>query len=336
MAKTRTLAPGKGREASSTTVTPSAASRSRTEEGSSGAGIDGGSGRKRETSRSVTTKKKQTSAASTATAREAGGGVGARAGAGREEVRSGTAVRSGAVAHPARGGTSVVGAQFFHHVSQPTRFGYAAPMRPRLLVSALVTTGLAAALVFGVVVASADPPAGKEIRRDPENKKGISPYMELIVKGQSTFIARDIPGAIAVFQEAIKLDPEQMLAFYRLGEAEQEAGKLDDAEKAWEAALSKKGHDNLKGKVLFCIAGLRERQQKWQAAKDAWQSYAAFLQGNPKVMGFPATAADRIKQIDRRVQLEADYGKVKERIAQRIREKEKEASDNAKKDKLNK
>ncbi len=145
------------------------------------------------------------------------------------------------------------------------------------------------------------------------------------MKGQATFVARDIPGAISTFQEAIKLDPEQMLAFYRLGEAEQEAGKLDDADKAWEAALSKKGHDDLKGKVLFVIAGLRERQQKWQAAKDAWQAYAAFLQGNPKVLGYPATAADRIKQIDRRVQLEADYGKVKERIAQRIAEKEKEA-----------
>jgi tetratricopeptide (TPR) repeat protein len=209
-------------------------------------------------------------------------------------------------------------------------------MRPRFTLPPLVTAALAAALALGNVVASADPPKGKEIRRDPDNKKGISPYMELVVKGQSTFIARDIPGAISVFQEAIKLDPEQMLAFYRLGEAEQEAGKLDDADKAWEAALSKKGHDDLKGKVLFNIAGLRERQQKWQAAKDAWQSYTAFLQGNPKVLGFPATAADRIKQIDRRVQLEADYGKVKERIAQRIAEKEKEAAENAKKDKLNK
>ena len=209
-------------------------------------------------------------------------------------------------------------------------------MRPRLRLAALVTASFVAALAVGTLAASADPQKGKEIRRDPDNKKGISPYMELVVKGQSTFIARDIPGAIATFQEAIKLDPEQMLAFYRLGEAEQEAGKLDDADKAWEAALSKKGPEDLKGKVLFVIAGLRERQQKWQAAKDAWQSYAAFLGGNPKVMGFPATAADRIKQIDRRVQLEADYGKVKERIAQRIAEKEKEAAENAKKDKLNK
>jgi tetratricopeptide (TPR) repeat protein len=205
-------------------------------------------------------------------------------------------------------------------------------MRARFALTALVAT----AMGLGNVVANADPPKGKEIRRDPENKRGISPYMELVVKGESTFIARDIPGAIATFQEAIKLKPDEMLAFYRLGEAEQEAGKLDDADKTWEAALSKKGTDDLKGKVLFVIAGLRERQQKWQAAKDSWEAYAAFLQGNAKVHGYPATAADRIKQIDRRVQLEADYGKVKERIAKRIAEKEKEAEENAKKDKLNK
>jgi hypothetical protein len=214
-------------------------------------------------------------------------------------------------------------------------------MRPRLALTSLV----AAALALGSVLANADPPKGKEIRRDPENRRGISPYMELVNKGEAAFVARDIPGAVSTFQEAIKLKPDEMLAFYRLGEAEQESGKLDDADKAWEAALSKRctqgcdnrnTPDNLKAKVMFAIAFLRERQQKWPAAKDAWQSYAAFLQGNAKVHGYPATAADRIKMIDRRVQLEADYGKVKERIAQRIAEKEKEAAENAKKDKLNK
>lgn len=205
-------------------------------------------------------------------------------------------------------------------------------MRLRLALAALV----AVAMASGSLPANADRPKSNEIRRDPENKRGISPYIELVVKGESTFVARDIPGAIAIFQEAIKLKPDEMLAFYRLGEAEQEAGKLDDADKTWEAALSKKGTDDLKGKVLFVIAGLRERQQKWQAAKDSWEAYSAFLKGNPKVHGYPATATDRIKQIDRRVQLEADYGKVKQRIAQRIAEKETEAAENAKKDKLNK
>jgi tetratricopeptide (TPR) repeat protein len=204
-------------------------------------------------------------------------------------------------------------------------------MRPGPTLASLVV----AAIALGNVTANADPPKGKTIRRDPEGKTGISPYMEIVVKGEASFVARDIQGAVAAFQEAIKLEPEKMLAFYRLGEAELESGKMDDADKTWEAALSKKGPDDLKAKVLFVIAALRERQHKWQAAKDAWGAYGAFLQNNPKAKGFPATATERIKQADRRMKDEVDYGAVKQRIAARLAEKEKEATENAKKDKLN-
>jgi tetratricopeptide (TPR) repeat protein len=214
-------------------------------------------------------------------------------------------------------------------------------MRARSALTSLVV----AAMALGTLEAHADPPKGKDIRRDPENRKGISPYMELVNKGEASFVARDLPGAVSAFQEAIKLLPDEMLGLYRLGEVMQESGKLDDAEKAWEAALSKRCFqgcdkhftpDAMKAKVMFVIAGLRERQQKWAQAKEAWQAYTGFLTSNPKVQGYPATAADRIKMIDRRVQLEQDYGKVKERIAARLAEKEKEAAENAKKDKLNK
>src|SRR5262249_525998 len=143
-------------------------------------------------------------------------------------------------------------------------------MRVRLVAAPLV-----ALLLLGGAAAT----LAKEIKRDPDNRRGISPYMELVVKGQASFTARDLPGAITAFQDAIKLKPGEMLAFYRLGEAEQESAKLDDADKAWGAALSKKCSqgcdsvntpDNLKAKVMFAIAGLRERQQKWPAAKEAW------------------------------------------------------------------
>jgi tetratricopeptide (TPR) repeat protein len=202
-------------------------------------------------------------------------------------------------------------------------------MRARYALTALA----AAAIALGNLTAVADPP--KQIRRDPLNKKGISPYMELVVKGDHQFVARDVPAAIATYQKAIETDPEQMLAFYRLGEAQQDSGNLDEADKAWQTALGKKGPNDLKAKVLFVIAGLRERQHRWQDGKDAWTAYSAFLEANPKVHGYPATAADRIKQADRRMKDEIDYGKVKERIAARIAEKEREAAENAKKDKLN-
>jgi tetratricopeptide (TPR) repeat protein len=207
-------------------------------------------------------------------------------------------------------------------------------MRPSLALTALV----AAAIALGQVSAAADTPkaeAKKEGRKDPQGKRGISPYMELIAKGEAAFVARDLPGAVTAFQEAIKLDPEKMLGFYRLGEAQLESGKPDEADVTWQAALSKKGPDDLSAKVLFVIADLRERQRKWQASKEAWGAYAAFLQSHPKAAGYPATAAERQKQADRRMKDETDYGTVKERIAKRQAEKEAEAVENAKKDTRN-
>ncbi len=159
--------------------------------------------------------------------------------------------------------------------------------------------------------------------------------MELIAKGEAAFVARDLPGAVSAFQDAIKLDTEKMLGFYRLGEAQLEVGKPDEAEIAWQAALSKKGTDELNARVLFVLADLRERQQRWQASKEAWDAYAAFLQSHPKATGYAATAAERKKQAERRTKDETDYGAVKARIAKRQAEKEAEAIENAKKDTRN-
>jgi tetratricopeptide (TPR) repeat protein len=212
-------------------------------------------------------------------------------------------------------------------------------MRSRLIIPSLVTSTL---LLAGVASAqskdtkdAAKPASTGTTRKDPEGKSGISPYMEAIVKGEKQFVGGDASAAIASFQEATKLDAEKMLAFYRLGEAQIAAGKLEDADASFQAALGKKGNDDLHAKVLFVIADLRERQGKWQAAKDAWSAYSAYLQNNPRARGYPASAVDRQKMADRRMKDEVDYGKVKERIEKRRVEVEKEAEENAKKDKLN-
>ncbi len=181
----------------------------------------------------------------------------------------------------------------------------------------------------------AAPGASSPPRKDPSGRGGVSPYTEQILKGQASFVARDIPGAITGFQEAIKLDPSKMLGFYRLGEAMLESGNAAEAEAAWTTALGKKGPDELHAKVLFCLADLRERQKSWQAAGEAWGAYGAFLTSNPKAAGYPATATERQKQIDRRVKDEKDYVAVKERIVQREAERQKEAEENAKKDTRN-
>lgn len=233
-------------------------------------------------------------------------------------------------------------------MSPPALLEYAASMRPRSLVTSVVTS----ALLLASSIALADPPAAapkgdakaatpapstgkKEAHRDPEGRRGISPYMEQISKGEASFLARDFPGAVAAFQEAIKLDTEKMLGFYRLGEAMLASGKTDDAEATWQTALGKKGTEELNARLLMMLADLKERTHKWQPAKDGWAAYAAFLQNHPKAFGFPATAIERQKVIDKRIKDEADYGEVKTRIAKRQAEKEAEALENAKKDKLN-
>ncbi len=173
-------------------------------------------------------------------------------------------------------------------------------------------------------------------RRDPAGITGISPYMEAVKKGEDAYVARDFKGAIAAFQEAIKLDIQNALAYYRMGEAQLADGNLAEAEAQWQSAMSRTGSLDLKAKIHFVLADLKERQGKWQEAKDAWNAYQTFLQNNPKALGYAASAIERIKQIDRRVKDEKDYGEVKARTKKREEEKIKEAEENAKKDTKNK
>lgn len=229
-------------------------------------------------------------------------------------------------------------------------------MRVRFLFASLMATALSfvgSTSLAQQPAAPAKPPAGDatkpgatapttpgatapgQPRRDPNGQTGISPYMEQMKKGEDAYVARDFPGAVAAFQEAIKLDTAKMLGYYRIGEAQLAAGNIAEAEAQWQAALTKTGSNDLKAKVYFCLADLRERQQKWAEAKEAWNTYSSFLQSNPNALGYAATAIERIKQIDRRVKDEKDYGEVKARIKKREEERLKEAEENAKKDKKN-
>ncbi len=219
-------------------------------------------------------------------------------------------------------------------------------MASRLFVASLVVSSFAfAGTAFGQgaaappkpaagTAAAPTPPAGP--LKDPENKKGISPYMEAMKKAEDAFVARDFPSAVTGFQDAIKLDSQKMLGFYRLGEAQLASGKPEEAEAVWNVALNKEGPADLKAKVHFVLADLRERQRKLDVSKEAWGKYASFLKEQADAKGYAGTPEERQKVIDRRVKDEKDYAAVKERIIKRQAEREKEAAENAKKDKLNK
>ena len=104
--------------------------------------------------------------------------------------------------------------------------------------------------------------SGDEVRRDPKGIRGISPFWEALLRGDKSYVARDFDGSVAAYQEAIKLEPQNALGHYRMGEAQLAKGDQKEAEESWVAGLRFVGENHkLHAKLLFVIADLRERQK---------------------------------------------------------------------------
>jgi len=113
------------------------------------------------------------------------------------------------------------------------------------------------------------------VRRDPKGIKGISPYLEAINKGDRAYLARDFEGAIAAYREAIQSDPQNALGHYRVGAAQLAKGDQKEAEAAFVNGLRFVGRDGtLKGKLIFALADLRERQKNNDEAIGRWKEYS--------------------------------------------------------------
>ena len=151
-------------------------------------------------------------------------------------------------------------------------------------------------------------------------KKGV-PSKESIEKGVTAYLARDYAGATAAFEEAVRVDPTRAYAYYMLGQALRAEKKYEEAEAAWQKGVSRANTDpNTRCKLLFVIADMREEQHRWDEAISAWKEYSAFLASAPKITGFPETATERIKVIEKRKEMQTEYGKTKDRIEQRERD----------------
>jgi tetratricopeptide (TPR) repeat protein len=210
-----------------------------------------------------------------------------------------------------------------------------------LIVSALVATGPARAQTEEAA-GSAEParsaqpagsaePAASKVRRDPRGITGISPFWEALKRGDSAYVARDYDGAIDAYTKALTKEPQNALGHYRVGEAHRAKGDLQQAERAWQAALRfAAGEPVLKAKVLFCLADLRERQKDLQAAKQGWNSYEAHLAGQSKPIGYPKTPTERKERADAWVDLKEKYAAVRERIRKRLEEVERKRQQEAK------
>ena len=207
-------------------------------------------------------------------------------------------------------------------------------MRPR---SFLYAVGLAVSLATAPSFADdakptatdatkADKPAGRATKApakppgepvyDPDNKTAISKYNETILKGNGKYLARDFPGALDIYRGAIPLQPKNAFGHYVVGETQIAAGNLPEAEASLAQAEANSDEKNpqLRAKILFLQADVKERLKRWDEAKAAWQLYSDYVAKHPGV-GFAPSSASRVQAIDDMLKQEKAYVAVRERIA---------------------
>jgi tetratricopeptide (TPR) repeat protein len=159
------------------------------------------------------------------------------------------------------------------------------------------------------------------VRRDPNGKKGISPFWEAIRQGDEAAMARDLPKAEAAYQAAIGLDPKNPVGHFRKGQILVRAQKLGDAETAYQDALRLAGTDTkIHAAALFVLADLKERQADRDAAIAAWKAYAEYLKADSSAAGYPETPAERDRRLKKYQALLVEGKAVRERIQLRLKE----------------
>jgi tetratricopeptide (TPR) repeat protein len=152
---------------------------------------------------------------------------------------------------------------------------------------------------------------------------GVGPFWAAIDQGDAAYVARDFEGAVRAYREAIEKEPQNPMGHYRLGQAQLTKGDLVEAEQSWQAGLRFAGNNaNLRAKLLFVLADLRERQRNHDDAVARWKEYAAHVQAKPESKGFHGTAVEREKRLNEWKQVNADSLAVKERIEKRLKETE--------------
>jgi tetratricopeptide (TPR) repeat protein len=176
------------------------------------------------------------------------------------------------------------------------------------------------AIALAPLAASGDAPkkpaaSGAE-RYDPDNIVAISQYMETISKGLERYAAKDVTAAIDTFKKAVQLSPKHALAHYLLAEAYLQSNNFGEAEAAIAQALEANEAKNpaMRARVLFLAADVYERQKKREQAKAAWQAYADFTAKYGDA-GFPQSGAERLRAMQKVLEMEKAYAGVRERIA---------------------
>jgi len=154
--------------------------------------------------------------------------------------------------------------------------------------------------------------------RDGGSATATSEAMDVVLRGNERYLARDYAGAIDLYKTAIQRSPRFALAHYVLGEAHVAAANLAEAEAAFRTAseLTAGKEPRLRGHVLFALADVYEREKKWDLARAAWQTYAEHASKVGADGGaHPESGAARLKAVDEIAKLEKQYEGVRARIA---------------------
>jgi hypothetical protein len=220
-------------------------------------------------------------------------------------------------------------------------------MRARIVLSALT---LALVTTAAAEAQDKQAPAKKEgevkagadgVRRDPQGVKGISPYAEELAKGRKAASEKNWDVAANSFAGAIAVDGKQAAAYLLKAQVHVEKGEIDVALATAQEGRGKQGNEEVQSKLAFLVADLQERKAdtapgsdwaaegvawketltaKWEAVKGAWATYTGILGTASKAPDYRASADERKKQADARVQRDKDYGDVRTRAAKNEKE----------------
>lgn len=186
-------------------------------------------------------------------------------------------------------------------------------MRMAITVLAL---GVAFLGLANELVAAPEPEAARVPTASPDGGHTGASFGAVLTKGNAKALAREWSEAAEFYRQATEVDPKNPLGHYLLGEALLAGGKVADAEAALMLAqtLSGERDANLRGRVLFAVADLRERQKKIEDARLAWRAYAEFAETHENVT-YASSAASRLQAVEEWLKLAKAYEGVRERIA---------------------
>lgn len=198
-----------------------------------------------------------------------------------------------------------------------------------------------------VEAAAGKPPASAaEPRRDPQGRRGISPFWEELRKGDHAFLARDHERAFGHYRQATTLDPKNAEGHLRMAEAQIVLGQLLEARESLDAALRFAGENGVqRARASFLLADVAERRGAWDEALTAWRAYLALADAAPSSTSaepakrpttkkaksapraeapriYTRVAQERIARVEARKQALAENEEVRKRIAERLQEAE--------------